>query len=242
MDCSMPGLPVHQQLPKLAQTHVHRVSDAIQPSHPQPSPSPPTFSLSQHQALFQWVGSSHQVAKVLELQHQSFQWFLNCCCFFLVMVKYCLEPLTVKWLIFLSSFVWCEKCCSFFQQVLMGQWLMNKTRFSLKGFKVVKNVCICGENQRERSMMSHSRWSDAQTISSLSVRLFSLDYCLKGQKIVLIVIVNHLHFYFHLPLSTKIWNFKYFIYLWTKERMKELIINKNPEKKDLLFSPRICLN
>ena len=52
MDCSTPGLPVHHQLPELAQTHVHRVSDAIQPSHPLSSPSPPAFNLSQHQGLF----------------------------------------------------------------------------------------------------------------------------------------------------------------------------------------------
>ena len=63
MDCSTPGLPVHHQLPELAQTHVHWVGDAIQPSHPLLSLSPPTFSLSQHQGLFQWVNSSHQVAK-----------------------------------------------------------------------------------------------------------------------------------------------------------------------------------
>ena len=73
MDCSMPGFPVHHQLPELAQIHVHWVSDAIQPSHPLLSPSPPAFYLSQCQGLFQWVSSSHQVATVLELQHQSFQ-------------------------------------------------------------------------------------------------------------------------------------------------------------------------
>ena len=75
MDRSTPGLPVHHQLPELAQTHVHRVGDAIQPSHPLSSPSPPAFNLSQHQGLFQGVSSSQQVAKVLEsqLQHQSFQ-------------------------------------------------------------------------------------------------------------------------------------------------------------------------
>ena len=79
MDCSMPGLPVHHQLPKLHQTHIHRVGDAIQPFHPLSSPSPAAFYLSQHQGLFQWVGSSHQVAKVLELQlqHQSFQWIFK---------------------------------------------------------------------------------------------------------------------------------------------------------------------
>ena len=60
MNCSTPGLPVHHQLPEFIQTHVHRVGDAIQPSHPLSSPSPPGFNLSQHQGLFQWVSSSHQ--------------------------------------------------------------------------------------------------------------------------------------------------------------------------------------
>ena len=64
MDCSTPGLPVHHQLPELTQTHVHWVGDAIQPSHPLSSPSPSAFNLSQHQGLFKWVSSSHQVAKV----------------------------------------------------------------------------------------------------------------------------------------------------------------------------------
>ena len=75
MNCSMPGLPVHHHLPESTQTHVHWVSDAIQPSHPLLSPSPPALNLSQHQDLFQWVSSLHQVAKVLEfqLQHQSVQ-------------------------------------------------------------------------------------------------------------------------------------------------------------------------
>ena len=76
MNHSTPGLPVHCQLPEFTQTHVHRVGDAIQPSHPLSSPSPPAPNPSQHQSLFQWVNSSHEVAKVLEfqLQHQSFQW------------------------------------------------------------------------------------------------------------------------------------------------------------------------
>ena len=79
MDCSTPGLPVHSQLPELAQTHLHWVSDSIQSSHSLSSPSPPAFSLSQHQDLFQWVSSLHQVAKVLEFQllHQSFQWIFR---------------------------------------------------------------------------------------------------------------------------------------------------------------------
>ena len=66
------AFPVLHHLPELAQIHVHWVIDAIQPSHPLPSPSPLAFNLSQHQGLFQWVGSLHQVAKVLALQHQSF--------------------------------------------------------------------------------------------------------------------------------------------------------------------------
>ena len=72
-------LPVLHQLPELAQTHIHCIGDAIQPSHPLSSPSPPAFNLSQHQGLFQWVSSLQQVAKVLELQlqHQSFQWIFR---------------------------------------------------------------------------------------------------------------------------------------------------------------------
>ena len=76
MNRSTPGLPVHHKLLEFAQTHAHQVDDAIQPSHPRLSPSPPAPTPSQHQDLFQWLNSSHEVAKVLEfqLQHQSFQW------------------------------------------------------------------------------------------------------------------------------------------------------------------------
>ena len=68
MNCSTPGLPIHHQLLEFTQTHVHRVGDAIQPSHPLSSPSPPAPNPSQHQSLFQWVNSSYEVAKVLEFQ------------------------------------------------------------------------------------------------------------------------------------------------------------------------------
>ena len=68
MNHSMPGLPVHHQLPEFTQTHIHWVGDAIQPSHPLSSPSPPAPNPSQHQSLFQWVNSSYEVAKVLEFQ------------------------------------------------------------------------------------------------------------------------------------------------------------------------------
>ena len=78
MDCSTPGLPVHQ-LPEFTQTHVHWVGDAIQLSYPLLTPSLPAFNLSQHQGVFKWVSALHQVAKILEfqLQHQSFQWTLR---------------------------------------------------------------------------------------------------------------------------------------------------------------------
>ena len=79
MDCSTPDFPVLHHLLELAQTPIHWVNDAIQPSHPLSSPSPLAFHLSQNQCLFQWVSSSHQVSKVLEfqLQHQSFQWLFR---------------------------------------------------------------------------------------------------------------------------------------------------------------------
>ena len=78
-DCSTPGFPVLHYLPEFAQTHVHWVGDAIQPSHPLLPPSAPALNLSQHQWFFQWVSSSHRVAKLLELQlqHQSFQWIFR---------------------------------------------------------------------------------------------------------------------------------------------------------------------
>ena len=100
LDCSTLGFPVIHHLPELAQTHVHWVGDATQPSHPLLSPSPPDFNLSQHQGLFQWVRSLHQVAKVLELwlQHHSFQWifgtdFLQVDSFDLLAVQGILESL-----------------------------------------------------------------------------------------------------------------------------------------------------
>ena len=79
MNCSMPGFPVLHYLLEFAQTHVHWIGDTIQPSHPLSAPFPPALDLSQHQGLFQWISSSHQVVKVLELQlqHQSFQWIFR---------------------------------------------------------------------------------------------------------------------------------------------------------------------
>ena len=85
MDCTMLGFPIFHHLPELAQTHVHWVSDSIKPSYPLSSPSPPAFNLSQNKGIFEWTGSSHEVAKVLELQfqlqHQSYQWIFRTDCF-----------------------------------------------------------------------------------------------------------------------------------------------------------------
>ena len=82
MGCSTTGFPVHHQLSELTQTQVLQVADATQPSHPLSSQSPTTFSLSQHQGIFQWVSSSHPVTKVLELhlQNQSCQWIFRTDC------------------------------------------------------------------------------------------------------------------------------------------------------------------
>ena len=98
MNCSIPGLLVLHYLLEFVQTHVHWVGDAIQPCHPLSSPSPPALNLSQHQGLFQWVGFLHQVAKLLELQHQSFQWtfrvdFFRINCFDLLTVQGTLKSL-----------------------------------------------------------------------------------------------------------------------------------------------------
>ena len=89
MDSSMPGFPVHHQLPELAQTHVHWVGDAIQPSHPLLSPSPPALNLSQHQGLFQCISSSHQVAKLLEFQLQFIRTDSNAFFFYSWIIFHC---------------------------------------------------------------------------------------------------------------------------------------------------------
>ena len=94
MDCSPPGFPLLHHLPEFAETHVHWVRDAIQPSHPLSSPSPPTFNLSQHQGLFQWVSSLHQVAKVLGV---------SALALFLLMSIQCWFPLELTDLISLQS-------------------------------------------------------------------------------------------------------------------------------------------
>ena len=112
MDYSTPGFSVLQCLPEFAQTHVCWVSDAIQPSHPLSPPSPPALNLAPHQDLFQWAGSSHQVAKVLELQHQSFQWILGLVSFRIVWIDLLAVQGTLKSLLqhqsLKASILWCS--------------------------------------------------------------------------------------------------------------------------------------
>ena len=139
MNCSMPGLPVHHQLLEFTQTHVHWVGDAIQLSHPLSSPSPPALNLSQHQGLFQWVSSAHQVAKVLEfqLQHQSFQWifgliFFRNDWFDLLAVQGTLRSLqhhSSK-----ASILWCSAQLSS-KPVLQRQHIPNQKEFTSEPFQ-----------------------------------------------------------------------------------------------------------
>ena len=128
MNCSMPGFPVLHYLLEFAQTPVHWVGDAIQPSHPPLLPSPAS-NLSQHQGLSQWVSSSHQAAKVLELQHQSFQWIFGLISFRtdwldLLAVQGTLKslyngtvsPSSWQYIKFYSKTFWFIKCLVFIKQ------------------------------------------------------------------------------------------------------------------------------
>ena len=121
MDCSMPGLPIHHQLPEFTQTHVHWVGDAIQPSHPLSFLSPPAFNLSPHQGLFKWVNSLHQVAKVLEfqLQHQSFQWIFRTGS----------ESSTSIW--YTLQICWLDECLIFSNHFLGGRHSSRLSHFIL---------------------------------------------------------------------------------------------------------------
>ena len=127
LDFSTPGFPVLHCLPEFAQSHVHWVGDAIQPSHPLSFPSLSTFNLSQHQGLFQWVGSSHQVAKVLEFQHQSFQWIFR--------IDF---PLGLTGLISLISSTYTSAL--FFCLLLRYNWYM--TLYQLQVYsEMIKHLC-----------------------------------------------------------------------------------------------------
>ena len=126
MDCSTPGFPVLHHHLESAQTRVHWVGDAIQPSHPSSFPSPPAFNLSQHQGLFQWVSSSHQVAKVLELYCPIFQWIFR-------------VDFLWDWL------VWSPCCPRDFQKsspAAQFEGINSKPALSLSSFTLIKRLFI----------------------------------------------------------------------------------------------------
>ena len=106
MECSTSGSPVLHYLLEFAQTHVHWVGDTIQPSQSLSPASPPALKLAQHQSLFQWVSSLHQVAKVLELQHQSFQWIFRFDWFPLVLTSLITSQSKKLSRVFSSTTIW----------------------------------------------------------------------------------------------------------------------------------------
>ena len=146
MNRSTPGLPVHHQFLESTQTHVQRVSDAIQPSHPLSSPSPPAPNPSQHQGLFQWVSSLHQVAKVLEFQHyhQSFQWTPRLISFRMDWLDLLAVQGTLKSLLqHHSSKASILRCSAFFTVQLSHPYLLELTQ--MHSFLWLSNIplCIC---------------------------------------------------------------------------------------------------
>ena len=168
MDCSMSGLPVLHCLPEFTQTHVHWVGDAIQPSHPLSPPSPPALNLSQHQSLFQWVSSSHQVAKVLELQlqHQSFQWILRMISFRIDWLDLLAVPGTLK---------------SLLQQ--------HKSKASILWHSAFFIVQLSHPYMTTRKTISLTRWTFVGKVMSL---LFNM-LCTTGAKMHLNIEFCYLH-------------------------------------------------
>ena len=152
MSWNMPGFPIHHQLPEFAQTHVHRVSDIIQPSHPLSSPSPPAFNLSQHQGLLKWVSSSHQVAKVLEiqLQHQSFQWIFRMDWLNLFAVQGILKSL-LQHHSSKASILWCS---AFFIIQLSHPYIMTEKTIALTGRTFVSKVMSLLFNKLSRLVIT----------------------------------------------------------------------------------------
>ena len=157
MDCSTPSFPVHHQLPELVQTHVHRVGDAIQPSHPLSSRSSPAFNLSQYQDLFQWVSSLHQVAKVLEFQlpHQSFQWifrtnFLSIDWFDLLAVQRTLKSLLQHYSP-KASILWCS---AFFIVQLSHPYMTTRKTIALTRWTFVGKVMSLLLNKLSRLVIT----------------------------------------------------------------------------------------
>ena len=172
MDCSTPGLPVHHQLLEPTQTHVHRDGDAIQPFHPLSSPSPPAFNLSQHQGFFQWVSSSHQVAKVLQfqLQHQSFQWIFRIVSFRMNWLDLLAVQGTLKSLLQChsskASILWCS---AFFIVQLSHPYMTTGKTIALTRWTFVGKVISLLFNMLSRLVITFLPGSNCLLISWLQL-------------------------------------------------------------------------
>ena len=145
MDCSTPGFPVLHQLLELIQTHVHWVGDAIQPSHPLLSPYPPTFNLSQHEGLFYWVSSAHQVARVLEfqLQHQSIDEYSGLIPFRIDWLEILAVQGTLKsFLQYNTSKTSIFQCSAFFIVQLSHPYMSTGKTIALTRWNFVGKVCL----------------------------------------------------------------------------------------------------
>ena len=145
LDCSTLDFPVLHCLPEFAQSHVYWVNDAIQPSHPLSSPSPPAFNLSQHQGLFQWVCSSHQVAKGLDsqLQNQSFQWNSGLISFRIDWLDLLAVQGNLKHL--LQHHIWKAsifRCSAFFMVQLLHPFVATEKAIALTRWTFVGKVSI----------------------------------------------------------------------------------------------------
>ena len=155
MNRSTPGLPVHHQLPEFTQTCVHQVSDAIQPSHPQSSPSSPAPNPSQHQDLFQWVRFSHQVVKVLEFQHQSFQWLFR-----VDISGLSVADVSVSWRS-LSEMVWQHpakiKMHSYFEGNLCYKILYRYSLKILQISQICSLPCVYLSGKRQKQIVFNDR-------------------------------------------------------------------------------------
>ena len=146
MNRSMPGLPVHHQLPESTQTHARWVGDAIRPSHPLSSPFPPALNLSQHQGLFKWVRSLHEVAKVLEfqLQHQSSNEHLGLISFRMDWLDFLAVQGTLKSLLqHHSSRVPILRHSAFFIVQLSHPYMTTGKTIALTRRTFVGKVCFC---------------------------------------------------------------------------------------------------
>ena len=149
MNCSMPGLPVHHQLLEFTQTYVHWVGDAIQPSYPLSSPSPPAPNPSQHQGLFQWINSLHQVAKVLEfqLQHQSFQWTTG-------LISFAVRGTLKSLLQHQSSKASILRCSAFFTVQLSHPYMTTRKTIALTRRTLVSKVMSLVLNMLSRLVIT----------------------------------------------------------------------------------------